>query len=168
MCFNHPTQPRFVVYSTDRSKGVVPGLVLLFVALRFILLGDLFSLALCYFVLVFFSPFSIVIASLGEERANLSAFRTFVRFAFVWFVCFLFLLVSGKGCGLWLWHSLDFSLTCFAFRDRSGYKDQCFFVFFFLFFFISNGWRFKQATHPIFGILVWYRNSLGNFCILLA
>ena len=24
------------------------------------------------------------------------------------FVCFLFLLVSGKGCALWLWHSLDF------------------------------------------------------------
>ena len=38
-------------------------------------------LTLCYFVLVFFSPFSIVITSLGEERANLSAFRTFVRFA---------------------------------------------------------------------------------------
>ena len=29
------------------------------------------------------------------------------------FVCFLFLLVSGKGCRLWLWHSLDFSLTFF-------------------------------------------------------
>ena len=42
------------------------------------------SLALCYFVLVFFSPFSIAITSLGEERANLSAFRTFVRFALVW------------------------------------------------------------------------------------
>ena len=37
-----------------------------------------------YFVLFcscVFSPFSIVTASLGEERANLSAFRTFVRFA---------------------------------------------------------------------------------------
>ena len=32
-------------------------------------------LILCYFVLVFFSPFSIAITSLGEERANLSAFR---------------------------------------------------------------------------------------------
>ena len=31
-----------VVYSTDRSKAVVPALVLLFVALRFILRGDLF------------------------------------------------------------------------------------------------------------------------------
>ena len=54
-------------------------------------------LALCYFVLVFFSPFSIAITSLGEERANLSAFRTFVRFALVWFCLFPFLLVSGNG-----------------------------------------------------------------------
>ena len=46
------------------------------------------SLALCYFVLVIFSPFSIVIILLGEERANLKAFRTFVRFAFVWFCLF--------------------------------------------------------------------------------
>ena len=42
-------------------------------------------LILCYFVLVFFSPSSIAITSLGEERANLSAFRTFVQFALVWF-----------------------------------------------------------------------------------
>ena len=35
------------------------------------------------FVLVFFSPFSIAITSLGEERANLSAFCTFVRFVLV-------------------------------------------------------------------------------------
>ena len=28
-----------------------------------------------------FSPFTIAIISLGEERANLSVFRTFVRFA---------------------------------------------------------------------------------------
>ena len=30
-----------------------------------------------------FSPFNIAITSLGEERANLSAFRTFVRFVLV-------------------------------------------------------------------------------------
>ena len=46
------------------------------------------SLALCYFVLVFFSPFSIAITSLREERANFSVFRTFVRFALVWFCLF--------------------------------------------------------------------------------
>ena len=32
---------------------------------------------MCHFVLAFFSPLSIAITSLGEERANLSAFRTF-------------------------------------------------------------------------------------------
>ena len=63
-----------VVYSTDRSMAVVPVLVLLFVL----------CLTLCHFVLVFFSLFSIAITSLGEERANLSAFRTFVRFVLVW------------------------------------------------------------------------------------
>ena len=46
------------------------------------------SLALCYFGIVFFSPFSIAITLLGEERAKLSAFRTFVRFALVWFCLF--------------------------------------------------------------------------------
>ena len=44
--------------------------------------------ALCYFVLVFFGPFSIAITSLGEERASLGAFCTFVRFALVWFCLF--------------------------------------------------------------------------------
>ena len=48
----------------------------------------MFLVALCYFVLVLFSPFSIAITSLGEERANLSAFRTFVRFALVSFCLF--------------------------------------------------------------------------------
>ena len=45
-------------------------------------------LILNYFVLVFFSPFNIAITSLGEERANLSDFRTFVRFVLVWFCLF--------------------------------------------------------------------------------
>ena len=40
-------------------------------------------LSMCHFVLVFFSPFSIAITSLGQERANLSAFRTFIRFVLV-------------------------------------------------------------------------------------
>ena len=40
-------------------------------------------LSVCHFVLAFFSPFSIAITSLGEEKANLSAFRTLVRFALV-------------------------------------------------------------------------------------
>ena len=43
-------------------------------------------LTLWYFVLVLLSPFSIAITSLG--KANLSAFRTFVRFVLVWFCRF--------------------------------------------------------------------------------
>ena len=76
-------------YSHDLYKAVVPVLVLVFVALwfysarRFVL-----RLALCYFVIVFFSPFSIVITSLGEERAKLSAFCTFARIALVLFCLF--------------------------------------------------------------------------------
>ena len=56
-----------------------PVLVLLFVALWFNLRGDLFYVLPCV-ILCVFSPFSIVITSLGEERAHRSAFCTFVRF----------------------------------------------------------------------------------------
>ena len=55
---------------------------------------------LCYFVLVFFSPFSIVVTLLEEERANLSVFVHLFDLRLFGSVCFLFLLVSGKGCGL--------------------------------------------------------------------
>ena len=58
------------------------------------------SLALCYFVLAFFSPFSIAITSLGEERANLSAFCMFVRFALVWFCLFPLPLSVWEGLRL--------------------------------------------------------------------
>ena len=73
-----------VVYPTDHSKAVVPVLVLLFVALWFILRGDLFYVFFCSCV----SPFNIAITSFGEERANLSAFRTYVRFVLVWLCWF--------------------------------------------------------------------------------
>ena len=41
-----------------------------------------------HFVLVFFCPFIITITSFGEERANLSAFCTFVRFVLLWICWF--------------------------------------------------------------------------------
>ena len=47
-----------------------------------------------------FSPFSIVITSIGEERASLGAFRTFVRFALVWFCLFPLPLVVLEGLRL--------------------------------------------------------------------
>ena len=56
-------------------------------------------LTLCFFVLVFFSPFSIASTSLGEKRANLSAFCTFVRFALVWFCLFPLPLGVWEGLG---------------------------------------------------------------------
>ena len=60
-------------------------------------------LTLWHFVLVFFSSFSIAITSLGEERANLSAFRTFVRFVLVW-ICRLSL-------PLGVWEGLQFVIV---------------------------------------------------------
>ena len=75
-----------VDYSTDRSKAVIPVipvLVLLFIALWFILRGDLFYVLPCVILFFFFSPFSIAIISLGGKRANVSAFCTFVRFVLV-------------------------------------------------------------------------------------
>ena len=54
-------------------------------------------LNLVLFVLVFFSPFSIAITSLGKEKANLSAFRTFLRFVLVWFIRFPLPLGVWKG-----------------------------------------------------------------------
>ena len=56
-------------------------------------------LTLCYFVFVFFNPLRIVITSLGEERANLSAFCMFVHFVLVWF--YWFPLPLGVWEGLW-------------------------------------------------------------------
>ena len=73
-----------VVCSTNCSKAVVPVLVLLLVALWFILRGDLLYVFPCVIVFLCFSVLlSIAITSLGGERANLSAFRTFVRFVLV-------------------------------------------------------------------------------------
>ena len=54
-------------------------------------------LTMCHLVLVFFSPLSIAITSLGEERANLSAFRTFVRFVLVWTCRFPLPLSAWEG-----------------------------------------------------------------------
>ena len=99
---NHAPPAPPVVCSSDRSKAVVPVLVLLFVALWFIVRGDLLCLSVCHFVLVFFSPFSVAITSLGEERAGLSAFRAFVRFVLVWICRFpppLGVLLGGGAGG---------------------------------------------------------------------
>ena len=183
-----------MVFSTDRSKAVVPVLVLLFVALWFVLRGDLLYvlpsviLFLCFSVLLalqlprlgkkelilvifvrllnlylfgffgflfllclgraavcdcgtpwtFLLPFllfygancfvsylvsfcycvcSVLLAlrlpRFGKKELILVLFVRLFDLCLFGFVGFLFLLVTGKGCGLWLWHSLDFSLTFF-------------------------------------------------------
>ena len=74
-----------VVYSTDRSKAVVPVLVLLFVALWFILRGNLLYVFPC---VILFLCFLVLLVcdylAWGRERVNLSVFRTFVQFVLVW------------------------------------------------------------------------------------
>ena len=104
-----------MVYSTDRSKVVVPVLVLLFGALWFIQRGDLLYVLPCA---ILFLCFSVLLAlrlpRLGKRELILVLSVCLIDLCLFGFVGFLFLLMSGKGCGLWLWHSLDFSLTFLA------------------------------------------------------
>ena len=59
-----------VVYSTDRSKAVVPVLVLLFVALWFILRGDLFYVLPCVILILCFSVlFALRLPRLGKRES---------------------------------------------------------------------------------------------------
>ena len=90
-----------MVYSSDRYKAVVPVLVLLFVALWFILRGDLFNALLC---VILFLCFSVLLAlrlpRSGKGELILVLFVRLFDLRLFGFVCFLFLLVSGKGCDL--------------------------------------------------------------------
>ena len=65
------------------------------------------------FVLIFSVLFSTVITLLRKEKAGLYASREFVCLSCMHylFCLFVFLWVSGVGCGLLLWHSLDFSFN---------------------------------------------------------
>ena len=86
-----------MVCSTDRSKAVVPVLVLLFVALWFILRGDLLYvfLFLCFSVLLV-----LRLPRLENRELLLVLFVRLFGLCLFGFVGFLFLLGSGKGCGL--------------------------------------------------------------------
>ena len=110
-----PPPPPPVVYSTDRSKAVVPVLVLLFIALWFILRGDLLYVFPCVLLFLCFSVLLVLrLPRLGKRELILVLFIRLFDLCLFGFVGFLFLLGSGKDCGLWLWHSLDFSLTFFV------------------------------------------------------
>ena len=63
---------------------------------------------------VFFSVLlALRLPRLGKRELILVLFERLLDLGLFSFVGFLFLLVYGKGCGLWLWHSPDFSLTFF-------------------------------------------------------
>ena len=97
-----------MVYSTDRSKAVVPVLALLFLALWFILRGDLLYVFPCVILFLCFS----VLLVLRLPRT----FHTFVRFVLVWICRFPLPLGSGKGCVLWLWPPWTFLLPFLIMR----------------------------------------------------
>ena len=103
-----------VVCSADRSGAVVPVFVSFFVALGFILRGDLLHVFPCVVLFLCFSVLLVLrLPPLGRRGLVLALFVRLFGLCLFGFVGFLFLLGSGKGCGLWLWHSLDFSLTLF-------------------------------------------------------
>ena len=93
---------------------VLRRLVLFFVALWFILPGDLLYVFPCVMVFLLFSVLLVLrLPCLGKRELILVLFVRLFDLCLFGFVGFLFLLGSGKGCGLWLWHSLDFSLIFF-------------------------------------------------------
>ena len=95
----HPHTP--VVYSTDHSKAVVPVLVLLYVALWFILRGDLFHVLSCVILfLCFLVLLALRLPHVGKRELGLVLFVRLFDLRLFGFVCFLFPLVSRKGCGL--------------------------------------------------------------------
>ena len=90
-----------VVYSTDRSKSVAPVLVLLFVALRFILRGDMFYVLPCVILFLCFSIFlALRLPRLRKRELILVLFVRLFDLCLFGFVGFFFLWVSWKGCGL--------------------------------------------------------------------
>ena len=91
-----------MVYSTDGSKAMVPMLVLLFVAFFWLILrGDFFYVLPC---VILFLCFSVLLAlrlpRLGKRELILVLFVRLFDMCLFGFVGFLFLLVSGRLCGL--------------------------------------------------------------------
>ena len=89
------------VYSTDRSMAVIPVLVSLFVALWFVLRGNLFYVLPCVILFLCFSfLLALRLPCSGKRELILVLFVRLFDLCLFGFVCFLFLLVSGKGCDL--------------------------------------------------------------------
>ena len=103
------------------SKAVVPGLVVLFVALWCILRGDLFCVLPC---VILFLCFSVLLAlrlpRLGKRELIL-VFRTFARFMLIWFCRF--------PLPLCVWEGLRFVIVAFpglfSYPFKSSKKTIC-------------------------------------------
>ena len=93
--------PSPVACSTDRFKAVVPVLVLLLVASLFILRGDLLCVFPCVILFLCFSVLLVLrLPHLGKRELILVLLIRLFGLCVFRFVGFLFLLGSGKGCGL--------------------------------------------------------------------
>ena len=93
-----------VVYSTDRSKAVVPVLILLFVALWFILRGDLLYVFPCFILFLCFSVLLVLrLPRLGKRELILVLFVRLFGLCLFRFVGFLFL--------FWVWEGLRFVIV---------------------------------------------------------
>ena len=110
-----------------------------------------FSLALCYFIVASSSPFSIANTSFGKERANLCAFRTFVRLALVWLRLFPLHFYGWDWLGLLLelllYHvvavkslSIHHHIVWLQTLTLFFFSFFFFFLFFFFFFFFELSW----------------------------
>ena len=92
---------------------------------------------MCCFVLVFFSPLSIAITSLGEERANLSAFRTFVGSVLVWICWFSLPLGVWEGLrfvvvalpGLFSYLFFSDVIICTGYTICANTLNYCVYIF---------------------------------------
>ena len=90
-----------VVCSAGRFGAVVPVLVLLLVALWFILRGDLLYVFPCVILFLYFLVLLVLrLPRLGKKEIILVLFVRLFYLCLFGFVGFLFLLGSGKGCGL--------------------------------------------------------------------
>ena len=69
---------------------------------------------MCHFVLVFFSPFGVAVASLVGVGAGLGAFRAFVRFVLVWICRFPLPLGVWEGLRLPLLEKRELVLVLFV------------------------------------------------------
>ena len=79
-----------------------------------------------------------------REQVHALIVHLYVYLACVNFCLFLFLLVSGVGCDLWLWHTLDFS---FNLLPKPNLFSSMLFLYEFLFFLLLKSVLFCKFVH---------------------